>query len=113
MLKAKSVLMVVALGIALSATGCASSNKSAGDKSPGQPAASDIPAAYSKNCAACHGSSLEGGVGPNLTQVGARLSQEQIQTKIKQGGTAGMPAYEKVLTSEEINSLASWLASKK
>ncbi|MFC4768296.1 c-type cytochrome [Effusibacillus consociatus] len=99
--------MSVALGVALIATGCATK-----DKQEGQPAVSDIPAAYRKNCSACHGSSLEGRSGPNLTKVGGKLPQEQIKLMIEKGGR-GMPPFKDVLTAEEINEISNWLAAKK
>ncbi|GAX90850.1 c-type cytochrome [Effusibacillus lacus] len=108
-------LIAAALGIALIATGCSSGGDTKGGNTgtATPPAASDIPAAYTKNCASCHGKGLEGtGSFPKLTNVGGKLSQDQIKTKIQQGGN-GMPAFEKMLSADEINSLSSWLAAKK
>ena len=32
---------------------------------------------FAENCTACHGQNLEGGAGPNLQHIGAKLSKEQ------------------------------------
>jgi cytochrome c551 len=88
--------------------------------SPGAPAASpsgpattvDAQAVYQQNCVACHAADLHGGVGPNLQDVGARMSADQIAAKIAAGG-GGMTAFKGVLSDAEIQGLASWLAAKK
>lgn len=66
---------------------------------------------YQASCLACHGANLEGSVGPQLTDVGARLSADEIANIIKNGrGT--MPAQAQ-LSDEEVQNLSAWLAAKK
>lgn len=65
---------------------------------------------FQAKCASCHGGNLEGGVGPNLTQVGSRYSAEEIQ-EIIVNGKGAMPAG--LYTGEQAQILAEWLAEKK
>lgn len=67
-----------------------------------------------KGCAACHGNNLEGGVGSDLTKIGASRSKDEIKNAIVNGitGEKGtMPAQN--VTDEEAEALAEWLAAKK
>ncbi|MFC5651893.1 c-type cytochrome [Paenibacillus solisilvae] len=69
---------------------------------------------YKANCISCHGSDLQGKMGPStdLTQVGSRLSKEQITNQIHNGGEL-MPAFKGKLTAQQIKELAQWLSAKK
>lgn len=65
------------------------------------------------NCVSCHATDLSGAAGPALIGVGNRLSKEEIAEVILKGRNNGaMPAYEGVLSAEEIDSLATWLAKQ-
>jgi mono/diheme cytochrome c family protein len=55
---------------------------------------------------------LEGGAGPALNNVGARLRQEDILAVISQG-RGMMPGFEGRLNEQEITALAEWLSLKK
>lgn len=69
--------------------------------------ATDPEAVYANSCASCHGQDLEGGAGPDLTNVGSSLSADDIHTVIMEGqGT--MPAG--LVGAEEADLLAEWLA---
>ncbi|WP_342600401.1 cytochrome c551 [Psychrobacillus sp. FSL H8-0483] len=62
-------------------------------------------------CISCHGGNLEGqGNFPSLADVGARLSQDEILNVIENGRNA-MPAG--IITGEEAQAVAAWLAAKK
>lgn len=68
---------------------------------------------FSQKCSSCHGADLKGGGGgsfPDLTQVGARLSKDEIETIILNGKNA-MPKAQ--LTGEDATAVAGWLAEKK
>lgn len=67
---------------------------------------------YANTCVSCHGGDLTGESGPNLTEVGDRLSEEEIHDMIVNGSESGaMPGG---LTSlEEADALAEWLADMK
>lgn len=71
-----------------------------------------VPPTYKQNCISCHGSELQGRVGPNLQTVGGRLTEEQL-TEIIREGKGGMPAFENRLDTEEIGALSAWLAAQK
>jgi mono/diheme cytochrome c family protein len=106
-MKTKLTLMGALIGIAALAAGCGSSSSQ-----PEQPVA-DVPQVYTQNCATCHGKGLEGGGSmPKLSNVGARMSEEQIKNRILKGGGA-MPAFEKRLNPEQVTQLASYLAARK
>lgn len=66
---------------------------------------------YSSNCSQCHGADLSGGAGPDLRDVGSKLSKEQIETTIKKG-KGGMPG-NIIKDDADRDTLASWLAAKK
>ncbi|ASF39934.1 cytochrome C [Halobacillus halophilus] len=66
---------------------------------------------FQSQCASCHGGNLEGGTGPNLTEVGSRYSAEEIQDIIVNGKGSAMPAG--LYTGEKAAALAKWLAEKK
>ena len=65
---------------------------------------------YNQNCSACHGGELQGGAGPELSAVGDKYSQEEIETIILEG-KGNMP--DQLLEGEEAKAVAEWLASKK
>jgi len=67
---------------------------------------------YKSNCLSCHGTNMEGGVGPNLTKVGSKLSADQISTLIT-NGRGGMPAFKGRLSDADIKGLTDYLAGLK
>lgn len=73
-------------------------------------------AAFTGKCAACHGPELQGGIGPNLTDAfwihgkGTRL--DIMQTIQKGVADKGMPAWESLLSQNEILSLTALILSK-
>ena len=71
-------------------------------------------ALYARKCASCHGSRLEGGVGPSLAGVGSRYSAAKI-ARIAQNGKGkknviSMPAG--LATANEAHLLARWLVRR-
>ena len=63
------------------------------------------------NCTSCHGGNLDGqGNFPNLTDVGSRLSQEEI-LKVIQEGRGQMPP--NIIEGAEAEVVAEWLSNKK
>lgn len=63
-----------------------------------------------QSCIGCHGRNLEGGSGPQLTEVGAKYSQEEIASIII-NGQGSMP--KGLLNEEDAQVVAAWLAEKK
>jgi ubiquinol-cytochrome c reductase cytochrome b subunit len=64
-----------------------------------------------KQCRNCHAVAGEGGTrGPDLTQVGTRMTQPQLIRQVIQGG-GNMPAYGKNLSPPEVKALTAYLVS--
>ncbi|MRH43098.1 cytochrome c [Aquibacillus halophilus] len=70
------------------------------------------PEEIAQSCIGCHGGDLAGGSAPGLQNVGSKYTQEEIHDIIINGieGTA-MPGG--LVTGEEAEALAAWLAEKK
>jgi cytochrome c550 len=66
---------------------------------------------FQANCSSCHGGDLQGGVGPNLTEVGSKYDPDQIADIIQNG--KGQMAAQKQVQAEAREKIAAWLAEKK
>jgi len=66
---------------------------------------------YAQTCVSCHGDQLQGVVGPNLTKVGARYSEDEIKDILKNGKEGGMPAG--LVSGAQLDAVAKWLSEKK
>ena len=68
---------------------------------------------YTKACEYCHAINNYGGkTGPNLTDIGNRLSEQEITIRIVNGAN-NMPAFGGILTKDELNKLTVFLKSQK
>ena len=68
---------------------------------------------HEKGCAFCHAIQDYGGErGPDLSDVAARMSSDQITTRITNGGP-NMPAYVRVLTPEETRAIVAFLVTRR
>ncbi len=68
---------------------------------------------YNKGCEYCHKINHYGGLaGPDLTNVGNRLSPQELTIRIVNGST-NMPAFGGILTKDELNNLVTFLSSQK
>lgn len=68
---------------------------------------------YDKGCLYCHKIDEYGGLkGPDLTHVARRLSEQEMQIRIINGGDE-MPAYGQSLKSHELNELIAFLKTRK
>lgn len=65
---------------------------------------------YKNACASCHGDDLSGNSGPELQEVGNRLSEEEIDEIITEGIEPAMPAG--LVDPEESAILSEWLAEQ-
>lgn len=64
-----------------------------------------------QSCTSCHGQNLEGNMGPNLTKIGGKYKQEEIEDILK-NGKGGMPGG--LLQDEaQVKAVAKWLSEKK
>ena len=121
------VKLIAAAALAIALAGCGAAKPNAGEpfgggKNTAENRQSDVLASapeqvqslYKQNCLSCHGSGLEGRVGPktNLQKVGGQMTKDQIAKQITGGGN-GMPGFGSKLKPEEIEALAGWLAEKK
>ena len=106
--KAYIIVLAILLLVGVTACGNANENKNSGGNTSGTEA--DASTLYQQNCAACHGNNLQGKNGPNLQKIGSELSKEQILKQIKNGG-GGMPG--NILSGEDADKVATWLAGKK
>lgn len=62
-------------------------------------------------CTSCHGGNLEGmGNFPALSDVGSRLSKDEIADVIENGRNAMPPG---LITGEDAEAVATWLSEKK
>ncbi len=74
------------------------------------PAADDPEGLVKASCVSCHGQNLEGAVGPALADVGSRLSADEINNIIINGGATMPPG---LVDAEKAKTIAAWLAEKK
>ncbi len=110
----KKWMMAIGLGAMLTLGACGGGDEedtSSNGDTGSNTASVDAEAVYAQNCAACHGANLEGMSGPALTDVGARLSAEEIEGIIRNGKGA-MPA-NVIQDDDEITAVSAWLAEKK
>lgn len=102
----KKKIIALVMGTTLALAACGGNDNADKDTS----SAGDAEKLYSQNCSQCHGQNLEGGVGTELTNVGATMSQEEIEAVIADGiGT--MP--KGLLKGDDAKQVAEWLAGKK
>ncbi|MBT2643558.1 MULTISPECIES: cytochrome c551 [Bacillaceae] len=103
----KKKLLALLMGTSLALAACGGGGDEAGG---GDTAGADPEKLYNQKCSSCHGGDLEGGVGPKLSDVGSRLSQEEIESVIA-NGQGSMPP--KLLEGDDASAVAEWLANKK
>jgi cytochrome c551 len=103
-LKKKLLALLMGTSLALAACG------GGGDEAGGDKAGADPEKLYNQKCSSCHGGNLEGAVGPKLSDVGSRLSQEDIE-KVIANGQGSMP--KGLLEGDDASAVAEWLANKK
>jgi len=116
--KLPSIFAAAVLVFALSACGGGNqdsqpsdnNNQPAAEAPAGNYDAATAEAAFKNKCASCHGQNLEGAVGPKLSDIGSRLSQDEILNVIENGKNT-MPGG--LAKGEEAQALAAWLADKK
>jgi|SRR5690625_233196 len=73
-------------------------------------ASTDPEEIFANKCSSCHGDDLSGGMGPDLTKVGADLSVDEIEDIIVNGQGSMPPG---LAVGEEAQALAEWLGEMK
>ncbi len=105
-------VLVLSIGL-LAACGGGETKEPANTNTQGGTASTgggDAEKLFSANCASCHGADLSGGAGPKLSDVGSRLTKDQILDVIKNGqGFMGA----NIIEGAEADAVATWLADKK
>ena len=87
--------------------------KSIKAKNPDKQIQNGVNLFYLKGCQYCHKINGYGGLkGPDLTFVGRRLSNPEMEIRIV-NGAANMPAYGGILKKDEMNDIVAFLASQK
>ncbi|HLR42734.1 MAG TPA: cytochrome c [Pseudogracilibacillus sp.] len=76
----------------------------------GEVDALDPEAVYANSCASCHGDDLSGTAGPDISAVGASLSEDEIHDVIMNGQGTMPPG---LVGGEEADMLAEWLSEMK
>ena len=68
---------------------------------------------FAERCAACHGASAKGGIGPDLTgaQYKYGKSAAAITQTITEGRPGGMPTFKNDLSHEKVEALVQYLLS--
>ncbi|WP_210367223.1 cytochrome c551 [Bacillus sp. REN3] len=102
----KKKLLALLMGTSLVLAACGGG----GDEGGKDTAGADPEKLFNQKCSSCHGGNLEGGAGPKLSDVGSRLSQEDIEKVIAEG-KGSMPP--KLLEGDDAKAVAEWLAEKK
>lgn len=112
-MKKKLLAAVFGATLLLGACGGGDKTEETPDATPdtGETASVDVEAIVNKSCIACHGGDLEGGSGPGLNDVGARLSEAEI-LDIIENGQGGMPGG-LIKDDAEAAAVAEWLSEKK
>lgn len=116
MMKKKLLALLMGTSLVLAACGGANDQADQGNDAAKNgnetttAGAGDAAKLYENKCSACHGQDLTGGVGPDLTKVGSRLSQAEMEKIIKEG-RGSMP--KELLDESQAAQVAEWLASKK
>lgn len=115
MMKKKLLALIMGTSLVLAACGGTDDSADKGSSSGNETTTADGGDAataklYENKCSACHGQDLTGGVGPDLTKVGSRLSQAEMETIINEGKNA-MPGG--LIDEKQAVQMSEWLASKK
>jgi cytochrome c551 len=103
----KLLKMLLGAALVMGLAACGGGDDEGGDTAQ----AGDAEKIYSQKCSSCHGGDLKGGMGPELTAVGASKSKDEIAAIIKDGTNGGMPGG--LIEGDDLDKVADWLSTKK
>lgn len=103
----KKMPLSIVLGAAMFLAACSGGDSGGSDTSTEQ---MDPEKLYMGKCSSCHGGNLEGSSAPELAQIGAKKSYEEILNVI-QNGQGRMPGG--IIEGERAELVAEWLSEKK
>lgn len=106
----KKWLLALGLGsmLILGACGGGDSDSSSDGGDSGDSSVAAGEQAYKDSCSSCHGNDLKGIGSAPLTDIGSKLSVDEIVNIIENGTGGGMPPI-KGLTDDEMVEIAEWL----
>jgi len=97
---AVSFAAVLTVGLAIAAIGLTESKVPAGTGGSAAVSGAEV---YAQNCASCHGSEGEGGIGPQLAGVVAeRYPDINIHVLVVEQGRRAMPSFGSKLSADQI-----------
>ncbi|MDQ1144364.1 cytochrome c551 [Bacillus sp. SORGH_AS 510] len=113
-MKKKLLTLLLGTSLVMGLAACGGGNdktKDTGNGTTDTAQAGDAQKIFDQKCSSCHGGDMKGGMGPNLTKVGSKYSKDEILDILKNGKSGGMPAG--LVSGDEANQVAEWLAAKK
>ncbi|WP_312755913.1 cytochrome c551 [Rummeliibacillus suwonensis] len=92
----------------------ATTNDTATEEKTNETATADGESIAKQKCISCHGNDLTGAMGPDLTKIGSKLSEDQIKDVLNKG-KGQMPAKPSngLQSDDEVNAVAKWLSEQK
>lgn len=106
-MKKKLLTLLTGTALVMGLAACGGGNTDKGTDTASSDTGAKI---FDQKCSGCHGGDLKGGMGPNLTKVGSKYSKDDILGILK-NGKGQMPA--NVVSGDDANAVAEWLAAKK
>lgn len=107
-MKRKLLIAMTGMALATILSACTAKEENQTAKVPASTDSAET--IYQQSCASCHGTNLEGKLGPALQKAGGEFSQAQIE-KIIEKGRDSMPAG--IIPKEDATKVAEWLSQKK
>lgn len=104
----RAVIRCIAIGVLVSATVPAAN--AAGEAPPAL--TPEVKQIFAAQCSWCHGAwGMKPDKGPQL--AGTKMTEQQVEERIRDGKQGYMPAFRKTLSDEEIETMAKYIKSLK
>lgn len=104
----KNLFFAMLLGSAMLLGACGGSDTK--ESGTGETVEVDGEKVVQQKCISCHGDQLNNGSAPDISKIGAKLSEEEI-TKVITDGQGGMPGG--IIDGDEAKAVSEWLATQK